>query len=129
MMTRREAVKKTAMAATFLAAVSVPESVKAQPVGAPAGPFKLPALPYPFDALEPHIDAKTMEIQGSPLLLGRVTPVERCAGSRRPEEKPSSVWQHGFRFDPLCTGVLRSKCKLCANAWFLIACLPDDARF
>src|SRR5438094_6764395 len=25
--------------------------------------YELPKLPYPYDALEPHIDAKTMEIQ------------------------------------------------------------------
>src|SRR5262245_25124122 len=62
MMTRREAVKTTAMTGVFLAAAAVPESVKAQPAAAPAGPFKLPALPYAFDALEPHLDAKTMEI-------------------------------------------------------------------
>jgi Fe-Mn family superoxide dismutase len=62
MMTRRDAVKKTALSAALIAVASVPDSVKAQPAGAPAGPFKLPPLPYAFDALEPHLDAKTMEI-------------------------------------------------------------------
>jgi Fe-Mn family superoxide dismutase len=62
MMTRRDAVKKTALSAAMIAVASVPGSVQAQAAGAPAGPFKLPPLPYAFDALEPHIDAKTMEI-------------------------------------------------------------------
>src|ERR1051326_4288390 len=60
MMTRRQALKRTALIATA-SLCSVPLA-KAQPSAAPAGPFKLPPLPYPFDALEPHIDAKTMEI-------------------------------------------------------------------
>jgi len=60
MMTRRDALKTTALAA---AAVSIlPTSAQAQAAAAPTGPFTLPALPYAFDALEPHIDAKTMEI-------------------------------------------------------------------
>ena len=62
MMTRRDAVKKTALSAALIAVAAVPDSVQAQATGAPVGPFKLPPLPYAFDALEPHIDAKTMEI-------------------------------------------------------------------
>ena len=59
MMTRREALKTTALAAagTVLASNS---QVFGQ--AAPAGPFTVPPLPYAFDALEPHIDARTMEI-------------------------------------------------------------------
>ena len=57
MMTRRQAIQTTALAA---AAAAVAPSLAAQP--APAGPFKLPPLPYAFDALEPHLDARTMEI-------------------------------------------------------------------
>jgi superoxide dismutase, Fe-Mn family len=60
MMTRRQALKTTALVAT---ASAVMPSVLAQPAPAAAtGPFTLPSLPYPFDALEPHIDARTMEI-------------------------------------------------------------------
>jgi Fe-Mn family superoxide dismutase len=62
MMTRRDAVKKTALSAAMIAVASVPDPVRGQAAAAPAGPFKLPPLPYAFDALEPHIDAKTMEI-------------------------------------------------------------------
>src|SRR5688572_8503614 len=60
MMTRRQAIKTTAIAAT---AVTVVPGVLAQPAAAaPTGPFTLPPLPYALDALEPHIDAQTMEI-------------------------------------------------------------------
>ncbi|MDW8308099.1 MAG: superoxide dismutase [Verrucomicrobiales bacterium] len=62
MMTRREALKTTALMTA--ASVVVPETL-AQPASAPAtpaGPFTLPPLPYAPDALEPHIDARTMEI-------------------------------------------------------------------
>jgi Fe-Mn family superoxide dismutase len=62
MMTRRDALKKTALSAAVVSVAALPQSLKAQATGVPAGPFKLPALPYAFDALEPHIDAKTMEI-------------------------------------------------------------------
>jgi len=59
MMTRRQALKTTALVTA--AAAAVPGAL-AQPAAAPSGPFTLPALPYAFDALEPHIDARTMEI-------------------------------------------------------------------
>ncbi len=63
MMTRRDALKKTALSAAVVSVAALPDSLKAQAAGGvPAGPFKLPPLPYVFDALEPHIDAKTMEI-------------------------------------------------------------------
>src|SRR6266511_110118 len=62
MMTRRDALKKTALSAAVLAVAALPRSLRAQAGAAPTGPFKLPPLPYAFDALEPHIDAKTMEI-------------------------------------------------------------------
>ena len=62
-MTRREALKRSALVtATLAAALSWPARLKAQAAAAPAGPFKLPPLPYEFDALEPSIDARTMEI-------------------------------------------------------------------
>jgi len=63
MMTRREALKTTAL---ITAAASAAPQLFAQSTNtaaaAPSGPFKLPPLPYPVDALEPHIDARTMEI-------------------------------------------------------------------
>jgi len=66
MMTRRQALKKTALAAVACAAASTFDRVVAQPApappAAPAGPFTLPPLPYAYDALEPHIDAQTMQI-------------------------------------------------------------------
>jgi Fe-Mn family superoxide dismutase len=61
MMTRRDAVKKTALTAAAVSMAALPSNLSAE-AAAPMGPFKLPALPYAFDALEPHIDAKTMEI-------------------------------------------------------------------
>ncbi len=61
MMTRRDAIKKTALSAAAVSLVTLPETNFAQ-AAAPTGPFKLPPLPYALDALEPHIDAKTMEI-------------------------------------------------------------------
>jgi len=65
MMTRRQAIKTTALASAALA--TLPGAV-AQPLittlitTAGSGPFTLPPLPYAYDALEPHIDARTMEI-------------------------------------------------------------------
>jgi Fe-Mn family superoxide dismutase len=61
MMTRRHAIKTTALVTA--AAASVPGLIaQTQPAATPAGAFTLPALPYALDALEPHIDARTMEI-------------------------------------------------------------------
>src|SRR5262247_649012 len=64
MMTRREALKTTALATAAVAALPTAYAQTAAPgaAAAPAGPFKLPDLPYAFDALEPHIDAQTMQI-------------------------------------------------------------------
>ena len=61
-MTRRDALKTTAMAAAACATAGSVTTAFAQTAAAPAGPFSLPALPYAADALEPHIDARTMEI-------------------------------------------------------------------
>lgn len=61
MMTRRNAIKTTALATAAIA--TVPGAIgQTAPAAAPSGPFTLPPLPYAFDALEPHIDARTMEI-------------------------------------------------------------------
>jgi superoxide dismutase, Fe-Mn family len=62
MITRRQALKTTVLAAAACAAASTVRLASAAAPAAPAGPFTLPPLPYGFDALEPHIDARTMEI-------------------------------------------------------------------
>ena len=68
MMTRRQALKTTALASAACATATILRTASAQPSTGPAaaagvtGPFTLPPLPYAFDALEPHIDALTMQI-------------------------------------------------------------------
>ena len=68
MMTRRQAIKTTALAsaafATLPGAIAQPTPGNRIPVliSTAPQPFKLPPLPYAYDALEPHIDARTMEI-------------------------------------------------------------------
>ncbi|HEY9173858.1 MAG TPA: superoxide dismutase [Verrucomicrobiae bacterium] len=59
MMTRRKALKTTALIAAT--AATLPR-VLAQAQPGAAEPFTLPPLPYDYDALEPHIDVRTMEI-------------------------------------------------------------------
>ncbi len=65
MMTRRQALKTTALAGAAFAILPRANSQTGSPApNAPGivGVFTLPPLPYPFDALEPHIDAQTMQI-------------------------------------------------------------------
>jgi Fe-Mn family superoxide dismutase len=65
MMTRRQAIKNTALASVALATLpsAIAQTNSTAPVAAaPSGPFTLPPLPYAYDALEPYIDARTMEI-------------------------------------------------------------------
>jgi Fe-Mn family superoxide dismutase len=70
MMTRRQALKTTALAtaaiATFRGAIAQPNpaigTANQGLITKSSDPFTLPPLPYAFDALEPHIDARTMEI-------------------------------------------------------------------
>ncbi len=66
MMTRRQAIKTTALASAAFAALpgAIAQTTPAAPAAgaAPTGPFTLPPLPYTYDALEPHIDAQTMQI-------------------------------------------------------------------
>ncbi len=61
MMTRRQAIKTTALATAAVATASAAFAQSAT-AAANAVPFALPPLPYALDALEPHIDARTMEI-------------------------------------------------------------------
>jgi Fe-Mn family superoxide dismutase len=60
MMTRRDALKSTALATATIAAL--PGAMAQTAPAAVFAPYKLPALPYALDALEPHLDARTMEI-------------------------------------------------------------------
>src|SRR5450432_2519145 len=70
MMTRRQAIKTTALASAALATLPAAIAQEQTPMQAnqtlistaPAGPFTLPPLPYAYDALEPFIDAQTMQI-------------------------------------------------------------------
>ena len=60
-MTRRQAIKSTALASATLAIL--PGAIaQTSSTAAATGPFTVPPLPYAYDALEPHIDARTMEI-------------------------------------------------------------------
>ncbi|MBC8002758.1 MAG: superoxide dismutase [Opitutaceae bacterium] len=62
MITRREAIQKTALLTAALTVGAQLSPAQAQSAAVPTGPFHLDPLPYPFDALEPHIDAQTMQI-------------------------------------------------------------------
>src|ERR1035437_50960 len=64
MMTRRQAIKTTALASAAFATLpgTIAQTNATAPAAAPSGPFTLPPLPYAYDALEPHIDAQTMHI-------------------------------------------------------------------
>jgi Fe-Mn family superoxide dismutase len=65
MMTRRQAIKTTALASTALATLpaAIAQTNSAAPVAATTnGPFTLPPLPYAYDAFEPFIDVETMHI-------------------------------------------------------------------
>ena len=71
-MTRRQALKTTALVATTVATIGTLGNAMGQATtpstnkpAAATGPFTVPPLPYAYDALEPHIDAKTMEIHYS----------------------------------------------------------------
>ena len=61
MMTRRKAIKTTALA-TAACATILPAARAQQPPAVAPAVFTLPPLPYAYDALEPHIDALTMQI-------------------------------------------------------------------
>jgi Fe-Mn family superoxide dismutase len=64
MITRRQAIKTTALASVAFATLpgAIAQTNSPAPAAAPSGPFTLPPLPYAYDALEPHIDAQTMQI-------------------------------------------------------------------
>jgi Fe-Mn family superoxide dismutase len=65
MMTRRQAIRTTALATAALATLpgaKAQTNPTAPAAAAPSGPYTLPPLPYAYDALEPFIDARTMQI-------------------------------------------------------------------
>jgi superoxide dismutase, Fe-Mn family len=62
MITRRTAIKNTALITTAAAVMPVALAQDKLPVSVTRPPLTLPPLPYACDALEPHIDARTMEI-------------------------------------------------------------------
>ncbi|MGO9585874.1 MAG: superoxide dismutase [Limisphaerales bacterium] len=64
MMTRRQAIKTTALASAAFATLpgAIAQTNSPAPAVTPSGPFTLPPLPYAYDALEPHIDTQTMHI-------------------------------------------------------------------
>ena len=67
MMTRRDALRNTALAGVALAALpgAIAQTSPTPTPSAetpPSGPFKLPPLPYAYDALEPYIDTETMHL-------------------------------------------------------------------
>ena len=103
MMTRRQALKTTALAsavcatATTLRTASAQSSTGAAPVAGVTGPFTLPPLPYGFDALEPHIDAVTMQIHHDKHHAAYVTNLNKAVadfpkvGKKGGEELPRNL--------------------------------------
>ena len=92
MMTRRQALKNTALVTAACAAVPAAFAQPAAPAApaAPTGPFALPPLPYAFDALEPHLDARTMEIHHDKHHAAYVTNLNKAV-SEAPELGTKSV--------------------------------------
>jgi Fe-Mn family superoxide dismutase len=93
---RREALKTTALAGAMLAAAprlfaqtSPASPAMPTPTPAPAGPFTLPPLPYAYDALEPHIDALTMHIHHDKHHKAYVDNLNRAVASLAPDPIPS----------------------------------------
>lgn len=87
MMTRRQAIKTTALASAALATLPGAIAQQAQPVNsqplittATSGPFTLPPLPYAYDALEPFIDAQTMQIHHDKHHAAYVTNLNKSIG-------------------------------------------------
>src|ERR1035437_2383765 len=92
MMTRRQAIKTTALASAAFAVLpgAIAQTNTAAPAAAPTGPFTLPPLPYAYDALEPHIDAQTMQIHHDKHHGAYVTNLN-AALDKHPDLKSKSV--------------------------------------
>ena len=98
MMTRRQAIKTTALVAgagdrARRARPGTAVHQLSQPLITPAasGPFTLPPLPYAYDALEPHIDAQTMEIHHDKHHAAYVTNLNKAVAERIPDLSKKSV--------------------------------------
>jgi len=93
MMTRREALKTTALAAACATVLPSATAQPAAPVTMPApaagGPFTLPPLSYLYDALEPHIDAQTMRIHHDKHHQAYVTNLNAAVAGNADLEKKS----------------------------------------
>lgn len=95
MLTRRQALKQTAMlaAATAVGGTLIERpACGAAPSGAgpAAGPFVLPPLGYPYDALEPYIDAQTMELHHGKHHAGYVANLNQAV-AKAPELAGKSI--------------------------------------
>src|SRR5205085_8497913 len=92
-MTRRHALKTTALLTTAAATFGTIQNSWSQAPGAaatnPTGPFTLPPLPYPTDALEPPIDAKTMEIHHDKHHAAYVTNLNKALAEAPDQAKKS----------------------------------------
>jgi len=97
MMTRRQALKTTALAGAALAALpgamaqeTLPKMRQPLITTAATGPFTLPPLPYAYDALEPHIDARTMEIHHDKHHAGYVANLNKAVADQPDLAKKSA---------------------------------------
>jgi len=92
-MTRRQAIKTSALASAALAMVpgAMAQTTTTTPAaGATTGPFVLPPLPYAPDALEPFIDTRTMEIHHDKHHAAYVTNLNKAV-AEFPELGKSSI--------------------------------------
>ncbi len=109
MITRRQAIKSTALASAALATLpsAFAQTNPAAPAAAPIGPFTLPPLPYADDALEPFIDAETMHLHHDKHHAAYVANLNKAVASL-------PTWEYG----PLTIEILLSD----------LAALPDEIR-
>ncbi len=91
-MTRRQAIKTTALASAALATLpgAIGQTNSTTPAAAATGPFTLPPLPYAYDALEPHIDAQTMQIHHDKHHATYVANLNKAV-SQMPSDKAMSI--------------------------------------
>jgi len=87
MITRREALKTTALLTT--AAAVLPGALTQAHAESAVIPFTLPPLPYALDALEPHIDARTMEIHHDRHHQAYVDNLNKALAANPSKEVPS----------------------------------------
>ncbi len=86
MINRRQAIQRTVLVASAVAAAP---TILAQPATPAPGPFILAPLPYAADALEPFIDAQTMTIHHDKHHLAYVTNLNKAvAGNAALASKP-----------------------------------------